>query len=221
MSKKKRQSETNKPATSGGGDTDFTRQQGNRSGSSEPTADCNPIHMGLIVLLSILLFAADMQLMAHRGGFEARVYEPYNTVEEVELQWPIDPAVEARRKGKRVYDTVCTACHQGNGLGTAGQFPPLAGSDWVNEEGPNRLINLVLHGIQGPMTVNGQAYNNAMPPWGPVLKDDEVAAVVTYIRSEWGNKGSAVTPEQVAPIRQAGADRGPWSADELLKVPVK
>ena len=220
MSKKKHPTGTAAPSQPETG-SPVVEKTNLRSESSEPRADHNPIPMVLVVMLTILLFVADMQLMAHRGEFESRVYEPFHSVEQIESQWPIDPAVEARKKGRRVYETVCAACHQGTGLGQAGQFPPLAGSDWVLQDGPNRIISLVLHGIQGPITVNGQGYNNAMPPWGPVLKDEEIAAVVTFVRSEWGNKGSAVTPEQVAAIRKAKGDRAPWAPEELLKIPVK
>lgn len=220
MSKKKRQSDA--PAAGGSDSQERPAEKLNlRSDASEPVADRRPLPMPLIVLGVILFYLADMHLMANRGEFNPVVYEPYETVEEIEGQWPVDPAVESRKQGKRVYETVCAACHQGSGLGVAGQFPPLAGSDWVLAEGPDRIARLVLFGIQGPITVNGQNYNNAMPPWGPMLKDAEVAAVVNFIRSEWGNKASAITPETVAKIRAATPDRGPWAADELLKTPEK
>ena len=108
-------------------------------------------------------------------------------------------------------------------MGTAGLFPPLAGSDWVTENDPSRAIRIVLDGISGPIQVNGVAYNNAMPPWRDQLKDDEVAQVLTYARKAWGNKAPAVKAEDVAKIRKETAARAnkAWSADELQKIPLK
>jgi mono/diheme cytochrome c family protein len=84
------------------------------------------------------------------------------------------------------------------------------------------MIRLVLDGIQGPITVKGVPFNNAMPPWKDTLKDEDIAAVLTYVRSNkiWGNTASAVTPDQVKAVRTKDAGRSsPWAADELLKVP--
>ena len=86
------------------------------------------------------------------------------------------------------------------------------------------MIRLVLDGIQGPITVKGQSFNNAMPPWKDLLKDEDIAAALTYVRSNkgWGNSASAVTPDQVKAVRAKMAGRSiPWSPDELLKVPDK
>ena len=83
----------------------------------------------------------------------------------------------------------------------------------------------MLHGLQGPITVNGAAYNSAMPPFGRVAgsgfnwSDDKVAAVLTYVRQEWGNQASAITTEKVAEIRAKEGDHKPWTAEELLKIP--
>ncbi len=126
--------------------------------------------------------------------------------------------VSPRDLGKRVYTNVCMACHQANGLGVPGAFPPLAGSEWAvgSEE---RLIRIVLHGLNGPITVAGKEYNSAMAPLGGVLKDDQIANALTYVRSEWGNTAPAVTPEAVAKVRAELAGRtAPWTAAELLKV---
>jgi mono/diheme cytochrome c family protein len=112
------------------------------------------------------------------------------------------------------------ACHQANGLGTPGQFPPLAESDWVNEAEPGRMIRIVLNGLQGPITVKGQNYNNVMVSWN-MLSDDDIAAVITFVRQnrEWGNKASAVTPEQVKAVRAKVKGRTTaYTPDELLKI---
>lgn len=99
------------------------------------------------------------------------------------------------------------------------RLPPLAGTTWVtgNEE---RLVKLVLNGMQGPLTVLGQKYGGQVPmtPFGGMLKDDEVAAVLTYVRNSFGNKASAVSPEKVKAVRAATKDKtGFYSPEELLQ----
>ncbi len=111
----------------------------------------------------------------------------------------------------------CAACHQPTGLGLPGTFPPLAGSEIAN--GPAEIpIRIVLKGLAGPITVHGATFNGVMPAYGTgvELSDAEVATVLTWVRSQWGNTGSAVTPEQVAKERAAVKDKvGSWSAAEL------
>jgi mono/diheme cytochrome c family protein len=126
---------------------------------------------------------------------------------------------EILAKGKELYNMTCGACHQADGQGLAGQFPPLAGSDWVLVPDGARMIRIVLHGVGGPMEVNGTTFDNAMVPWKDVMSDDDVAAVLTYVRNEWGNQGTLVKPEQVAAIREKEKDRiDPWTAAELLNI---
>lgn len=116
--------------------------------------------------------------------------------------------------GAAVYAQQCVACHQGNGEGLAGAFPPLAGADWVTED-PETPVKILLAGLSGPIEVNGATYNGAMPAFGAVLSDAEIAAVVTHIRTTWGNEASEVTAEQVASIRESIGARGNWTAEEL------
>jgi mono/diheme cytochrome c family protein len=125
--------------------------------------------------------------------------------------------------GQRVYQVYCSVCHQPTGMGIAGQNPPLADSEWVLTESADRLIRLVLDGIQGPIVVKGQNYNGAMPPWRELLTDEEIAAVLTYIRGNatWGNTAEPVTPAEVTALREQTATHNrPWTADELLKIPL-
>lgn len=118
----------------------------------------------------------------------------------------------------------CAVCHGINGEGQIGVYPPLAGSEWVN--GPEeRLIRILLHGLQGPITTSGKQYNAAaMPGFGPGPKspfnwnDEKIAQVLTYIRQAWGNTGAPVATETVTRIRQQTGDRDPWTQDELLPV---
>lgn len=131
------------------------------------------------------------------------------------------PAAAAKTQlpdGKAVYSTTCAACHQVTGDGVAGVYPPLAGSEWVNGD-EAKVVRILLHGVTGPIEVAGETFNGMMPPWGGALKDDDIAAVLTYVRSTWGNKGAPVTAAKVASIRAATASRRtPWTAAELAAV---
>lgn len=114
---------------------------------------------------------------------------------------PAAPAPTADVKplpdGKTIYDNTCKACHQENGEGIAKTFPPLAKSDYLANV--DAVIDQVIKGKTGEMVVNGETYNNAMP--AQPLNDEEIAAVLTYVYSSWGNTGAAVTVDQVKAIR--------------------
>jgi mono/diheme cytochrome c family protein len=98
--------------------------------------------------------------------------------------------------GAKVYNTNCSSCHQANGKGQPGVFPPLAGNAAVT--GPaDKVIHIVKNGLSGKITVGSSTYNGQMPAWKGTLSDGDIAAVVTYIRSSWGNHASAVTASQV------------------------
>ena len=128
-------------------------------------------------------------------------------------------------RGKTVYMQVCFACHQPTGLGLPGMFPPLAGSDWTAAKKPDRMIRMVLHGVTGPVTINGKPFATPaplMPPQGSVLSDQQIADVLTYVRDSFGNKASPVTPDQVKAIRDAEQARtAMWTEAELQKIPVE
>lgn len=181
----------------------------------------------LIALLGLLLWWGEMFVMEHGGDLAgktgmlpATVYYPFKTHAEVVLANPMDAAGAKAANGLRAYNMVCVACHQPSGQGVAGQFPPLAGSEWVLAESPNRIIRIVLNGLIGPIDVKGQQFNNNMLAWKDTLSDEQIADVLTYVRSEWGNKASAVSTEQVKKIRAEVADRGDyWTSKELLAIP--
>ena len=120
-------------------------------------------------------------------------------------------------KGEQLYKRpgLCITCHQATGAGLPGAFPPLAGSDWIYES-PEILTKIVLHGVQGPITVNNKKYATAMPGQGAQLKDQEVADILTYVRSAWGNTGDPVTADVVAKVRAENATRKTmWTVKEL------
>ena len=119
--------------------------------------------------------------------------------------------------GEAIYMTRCMSCHQTDGAGIAGVFPPLNETEWVVGD-KGRLIRIVLDGMMGETEVQGVVYSGAMPPWKTFLSDEEVAAVLTYIRNAWDNEASAVTPQEVGLVRKATKDRtSAWSAEELKK----
>lgn len=124
--------------------------------------------------------------------------------------------------GAEIYarEAHCGTCHQANGKGLdAAGFPPLDGTKWVNED-PERLIKISLKGIMGPIEVNGKQYPGVVPmtPFEYILKDDELAAVLTYVRNSWSNKSGAISAKDVAKVRKEAADQKMmYNPAELLK----
>ena len=102
--------------------------------------------------------------------------------------------------GKKTYERLCTQCHQANAQGVAGTFPPLAKSDYLATTSTDKLIDHMVHGLQGPITVNGTSYTGVMPPMA-FLTDEEIAGALSYVRASFGNELSPVKPEQVAKVR--------------------
>ncbi len=100
--------------------------------------------------------------------------------------------------GKDKYMATCSACHQANGQGIGGAFPPLAKADYLNAD-VNRAIDIVLHGKTGEITVNGKKYNSVMT--AQALSDEDVTNVLTYVYNSWGNSKKEVTPEMVKAVR--------------------
>lgn len=128
-------------------------------------------------------------------------------------QFQPDPRVHAM--GSEVFRATCIACHGFDGLGVPGSFPPLDGSDWLtgDAELPTKIV---LHGLMGPVTVAGKTYQNAMAPLGSTLSDEQIAAVLTFVRQSWHNDAAPVAAETVRKVRAAHADRAKfWTAAEL------
>ena len=117
--------------------------------------------------------------------------------------------------GATVYAANCVACHQANGLGLAGAFPPLDGSEWVlaDSQIPAQIL---VHGVQGEMVVMGDTYNGVMPSMAH-LSDQELAAVLNYIRNSWSNSAAEVDAAYFAAAREVFGDRGPWNGGEELR----
>ncbi|MHA4871472.1 c-type cytochrome [Duganella sp. PWIR1] len=118
--------------------------------------------------------------------------------------------------GLQIYTANCVACHQASGAGLPGVFPPLGGSEWVL--GADKLpVNILLHGVSGKLTVKDVAYSGQMPAFKDKLNDAEIAAVLTYIRTNFGNSAGKIGADVVKAEREAGKDRkDSWSGDEEL-----
>lgn len=143
--------------------------------------------------------------------------EPAAAAAALETDTAAAPETEAASvDGKEVYGRICAACHQADGKGNPA-FPPLAGSEYVTGD-PVRLTKIVLHGLTGPLKVAGKSYSSTMPAWGGALNDAETAAVLTYVRSAWGNAAPAIDAAQVAAVRQAtAAQKQPYTGATLGK----
>ncbi|WP_017523093.1 c-type cytochrome [Pusillimonas noertemannii] len=129
-----------------------------------------------------------------------------------------DFAVPALADGGQLYTANCVACHQASGKGLPGVFPPLSGSEWVSAEDPGVMIKIVLHGVQGPLTVEGAKYEGLMPHFHDKLSDEEMAALVNHVRTSFGNSASTTDAKYVAQIREETKGQAtPWKGDEDLR----
>jgi mono/diheme cytochrome c family protein len=177
--------------------------------------------LALLFGFSGLIFWAGTYLNRYSGQFSAKIFdENAHPSTGAEVVAKIDPIV----LGKKQFASACIACHQADGKGLTGVNPPLAGSDWVNGS-EERLVRIVLHGLKGPVKVLGVEYSAAaMPVFGKVAgsgyswSDEKIAAVLTYVRQEWGNKSGPISTELVTAVRTKEGDRKEWSAEELLKI---
>jgi len=149
-----------------------------------------------------------------RTSLAARAPQDVMTLDSSALPQKATGGAAGGANGAEIF-TRCAACHQSTGQGLPGTYPPLAGSEWLVNN-PEVPIRIVLHGLQGPITVKGSSFNNAMTPFADQLSDEEIAAVLTYERSNWGNGASAVTAEQVKAVREATKSQTtPWKPDDL------
>ncbi len=183
----------------------------------EPQEGANPMPWFVLLLTALLLGFGVVYIATSRIDTVA-AWGDGRTV--AELQGTAPAAKGAAVDGAAVFTTRCVACHQSTGAGLPGVFPPLAGSEWVLGK-DTTLAAIVLHGINGPLTVRSSAYSGAMPAFKDPLQDAEIAAVLTHIRSQWGNQGAAVSAETVAAVRKETAVRSePFKGDAEL-VPLK
>jgi len=189
-----------------------TPHHSTRREKREPGHRLTPIPFGLGLLMAALLIGCLWYFASNNGDFRADVFGP-----------PPRPNQAESSLGKRVYVRNCLVCHQSSGRGVPRQYPPLAQSEWVlgqNWAGENHLVKIVLNGLVGPTEVNKERFVGAMAPWAKVLSDEEIAAVLTFIRNEWGNRAAPISPEFVAEVRARNAARNrEWTQPELQAIP--
>ncbi len=185
--------------------------------------ESKPAPLWATFLLMLVAIIAGAQLGPMTGGWSFDISNPFSIASGGGDPRPkgagdaagVDPFANAMKKGASGY-AVCGGCHQGNGGGIAGQFPPLDGSDYVNG-GTERLIRIVQHGLTGPITVKGQGYNTpgGMQPFGAGMSSQDLANVLTFIRNSWSNQGTMVTKEMVQKVRDEEKRAAQWTDPEL------
>lgn len=181
--------------------------------------DLRWVPTALLVLFSLLLCIGAVYLRRYAGGFSSYAYDEEHAAAGGSAA---AKAVDMVAFGKKQYLSACVTCHQPTGAGLPGVYPQLAGSEWVNGS-EEKLIRIVLFGLNGKVTVAGQTTNGtvAMPSFGKVpgggynWRDDQIAAVLTYIRQEWGNTAPAVSTKKVSEIRAKVNRDKPWTVEEL------
>ena len=189
---------------------------------SEPKDGVAPTPVWLLMFFFALIGWGGYYIAQHGGGFRADVYNENPAVLYRQAGGTADAAkpVDLMVVGKRTFNN-CTQCHQVNGAGIPGAFPPLDGAERVSGP-PHVLAAILLHGLHGPIQVKGQTFNGDMPAWGQ-LSDEEIAGVITYVRASWSNKAPEVSPALVQAMRaQTAAQAGPWTGaalDALAKEP--
>ncbi len=125
------------------------------------------------------------------------------------------PSTGQAADGKQLFNAHCVACHQANGKGLPGVFPPLDGSEWVTGN-PRVLANIVLHGVEGELSVMGQTYKGSMPAFRQ-LSDAELAALLSHLRSAWSNQASPVAAALIENERQANPRSAAFKGGDELK----
>lgn len=189
---------------------------------SEPTSTLGVVPVWLIVLALVVVYWGAVYFDQHGGWFNRKVYGPYVSIPDAERFFPLPPSGPDVRRGKALFESNCALCHNPDGAGKLNQGPPLAGSEWVTTEGVNRLIRIPQVGLNGPVEVKGQQWNLSMAGMGAPYSDADLAAVLSYVRTSWGNKASPVTAEQVKAIRAELAGRSqPYTGDEIKKLSEK
>jgi mono/diheme cytochrome c family protein len=192
----------------------------------EPRIGREPLSLWLIAVYGLAVFFGGAYLGRYSGDFSGNGLDFLGGAPRVAKKGAAGGGAQQAaeltpaERGAKIYSANCATCHQANGMGVGGQYPPLVGTDIVNG-GSRRHVMIVLKGLQGPVTVKGQHYGSAvMQPWEKTLTDQKVADVVTYERSAWGNKGTPVTAEGVAALRKELAGRTEsFTEPDILAVP--
>lgn len=182
--------------------------------NEDPNESNRPLPWFLVMSLGALAMWGAFYIVSTPSG-ENSAYGDQRTVADLRPVVAVAGAAPAV-DGKQLYAAKCVACHQGSGLGVAGVFPPVAASEWVLGD-EKILTNILLHGVNGEMIVKGNKYNGLMPPWKS-LSDAELSAVLSYIRSDWGNAAPPITAETIKIQRELTKSRTePYNGGSSIK----
>ena len=184
----------------------------------EPREGFSGVPIIVVFVFCALGFFGSVYIAQFSGAkhFDANTYV---MAKEVEASGDTGPkSVEKQIKdGEKLYNQNCATCHQADGKGTPGSFPPLAGSPFV-AGAPDRVIKIANSGIGGEIEVEGHKFNGAMPNIGESLSDQKLADLLTYVRQAWGNKAEAVEKDKVNEVRKETGKRGPWTPAEIIRL---
>ncbi len=171
-----------------------------------------------VFVFGCLVFVCSIQLAHSTNKFH--LHPPQ---EIIELSEEEKDALRLERKldsGKKIFALRCASCHQANGLGIEGQYPPLAGSRWVISD-PSLISNIILKGLKGEIEVLGKKYGTtaAVNMAAVPIDDREIANVTTYVRSAWGNEAPEILEEEVAAFRRNSKDQlDQWTGEQLVEM---
>lgn len=191
----------------------------------EPSEGFTPMPLFMLGFISAMIFVCSVYVVHYRGDFDPLVYDERYDAEAAKAAANAPQELTPEQilaKGKQAYVSTCAACHQANGQGLSGTYPPLAGSEWVTGK-EEHLIRVLLHGLTGPVHVKGNTYNGNMPAFGKNVpgsynwSDEKVSQVLSYIRHEWGNNAEFITKDQVTAVMKAETRTKAWTEEELKK----
>jgi mono/diheme cytochrome c family protein len=181
--------------------------------NADPYEQNNPLPQVMLALVIALVLWAASYIFLSRADSNAALGDRRNAASLAAGAG----STSRIANGAQIFVANCQACHQAGGEGLPGVFPPLAGSPWVAGD-PKLLTQIVLRGMTGPVDVLGKTYNGAMPTFAKQLSDEEIAAVATHIRSQWGNSATPISPAVVADARKASAKREePWHGPKEIE----
>jgi mono/diheme cytochrome c family protein len=184
----------------------------------EPTAGFLQAPLIFVFVFGCLIFVCSIQLAHTTNQFQ--LHPPQDIVE---LSPEEKEALRLERKnssGEKIFALRCASCHQANGMGIAGQYPPLAGSKWATTDA-GLITNIILKGLKGEIVVKGETYGTsaAVNMAAVPINDREIANVATYVRQAWGNNAPEVTEGEVASIRENSADQiDQWTGEQLISL---
>lgn len=202
-------------SASPGGDSEMKPSDAQRGREhADPDEGVRPLPWFLVMFLGAMAMWGAFYIYITPSGEES-AYGDQRTVATLRPPEALAGAA-AKVDGKQLFGSKCAACHQATGLGVPGVFPPLAGSEWVVGD-EKVLTHILLHGVNEELVVKGTAYKGAMPAW-KAMSDDELAAVMSYIRGEWGNQAAPIKPDTVKAQREATKARTePYKGGQELK----